>query len=139
VGSHFLDYDRTPVIVFLSDGECSIPDQTTYDICNAAVRLGCVLRCLLISTRPYSLFRKGLLFYTVGFGPDPSSQSLRRMAQIAAEVHRRAPRDPLAPVGQDPCSFSRAIDTVGHFQYIFSTVLNQLLLDPARNNFPPHC
>jgi len=87
--------ERTPVIIFLSDGECSIPDQTTYDICNAAVRLG-----------------KGLSFHTVGFGPDSSSQSLRRMAQIATEVHRRAPRDPLSPAGQDPCSFSRAIDTI---------------------------
>jgi len=87
--------ERTPVIVFLSDGECHIPDQTTYDICNAAVRLG-----------------KGLSFYTVSFGPEVSSQSLRRMAQIAEEVHRRAPRDPLAPAGQDSCKFSRAIDTI---------------------------
>jgi len=87
--------ERSPVIVFLSDGECSLPDQTTYDICNSAVRLG-----------------KGLSFYTVSFGPDSSSQSLRRMAQIAEEVYRRAPRDPLAPAVQDSCSYTRAIDTI---------------------------
>lgn len=127
--SQLSNYVRTSVIVFLSDGECSIPDQTTYDICNAAVRLGCVFQRLFISTRAdtINLFRKGLLFYTVGFGPDASSQSLRRMAQIAAEVHRRAPRDPLAPVGQDPCTFSRAIDTVRHLNYILTTMLNRLL------------
>jgi len=87
--------ERSPVIIFLSDGECSLPDQTTYDICNSAVRLG-----------------KGLSFHTVSFGPDASSHSLRRMVQIAEEVYRRAPSDPLAPAVQDSCSHTRALDTI---------------------------
>jgi hypothetical protein len=102
------------VIVFLSDGECSLPDQTTYDICNSAVRLGVGRsqyhhRC---STESCHSLRKGLSFHTVSFGPDASSHSLRRMAQIAEEVYRRAPSDPLAPAVQDSCSYTRAIDTV---------------------------
>jgi len=34
------------------------------------------------------------------------------MAQIAEEVYRRAPRDPLAPAAQESCTYTRAIDTV---------------------------
>ena len=64
------------------------------------------------STESYHSLRKGLLFHTVSFGPDASSQSLRRMAQIAEEVYRRAPNDPLAPAVQESCSHTRALDTV---------------------------
>ena len=31
---------RTPVIVFLSDGECSLSDEVMYDLCRSAVRAG---------------------------------------------------------------------------------------------------
>jgi hypothetical protein len=33
---------RTPVMIFLSDGECHIADQTMQDLCRSAVRLGSV-------------------------------------------------------------------------------------------------
>jgi hypothetical protein len=82
--------------------------------------------------------RKGLSFYTVSFGPEVSSQSLRRMAQIATEVYQRAPRDPLAPVGQDSCSFSRAIDTVRNsLSFSFSLLIGSLI-DSTRKHLPPH-
>ena len=66
-------------------------------------------------TESYYSLRKGLSFHTVSFGPEASSHSLRRMAQIAEEVYRRAPSDPLAPAVQDSCSHTRALDTVSIF------------------------
>jgi hypothetical protein len=37
--------NRTPVIIFLSDGESDIEDETVQDVCHSAVYLGFV--CLL--------------------------------------------------------------------------------------------
>jgi hypothetical protein len=34
--------ERTPVIIFLSDGESVIQDQTVQDLCRSAVHLGFV-------------------------------------------------------------------------------------------------
>ena len=36
----FSDLSRSPVIIFLSDGECSMTDAKMYDLCRNAVRLG---------------------------------------------------------------------------------------------------
>ncbi|EIW81354.1 hypothetical protein CONPUDRAFT_55986 [Coniophora puteana RWD-64-598 SS2] len=88
--------ERTPVIVFLSDGECSIADTVTQDACRAAIKLG----------KPVSL-------QTVSFGRDTSSSSLRRMAEIAADAQASAPRDLLVPAGASVKSaFSQALDSV---------------------------
>ncbi|KAG2116835.1 hypothetical protein DEU56DRAFT_984883 [Suillus clintonianus] len=87
---------RTPVIIFLSDGECSIADQTVQDLCRSAVRLG-----------------KALSFHAVSFGPDRSSTTLRRMTQIAIDIQNNAPRDPLAPPAATVASsYTQALDTV---------------------------
>lgn len=32
---------RSPVVIFLSDGECGVQDATIYDLCRSAARLGC--------------------------------------------------------------------------------------------------
>ncbi|EIW81351.1 hypothetical protein CONPUDRAFT_82336 [Coniophora puteana RWD-64-598 SS2] len=88
--------ERTPVVVFLSDGECHIEDTVTQDLCRSAIRLG----------KPVSL-------QTVSFGPDRASMSLRRMAQIAADAQATAQRDPLAPAAASIISaFSQALDSV---------------------------
>jgi hypothetical protein len=58
--------------------------------------------------------RSALSFHAVSFGSDAQSASLRRMVQIATEIHDTAPRDPFAPLGS-PCSYSEALDTVRHF------------------------
>ncbi|EIW81359.1 hypothetical protein CONPUDRAFT_165526 [Coniophora puteana RWD-64-598 SS2] len=88
--------ERTPVIIFLSDGECSIEDTATQDVCRAAIRLG----------KPVSL-------QTVSFGPEGSSRFLRRMAEIAADAQANAPRDPLAPAAATVTStYSQALDSV---------------------------
>jgi hypothetical protein len=42
---------RSPVIIFLSDGECRIADQTIQDLCRSAVRLGLVA-CFLLDWQP---------------------------------------------------------------------------------------
>ncbi|KAH8980308.1 hypothetical protein EDB92DRAFT_1900987 [Lactarius akahatsu] len=88
--------ERTPVMIFLSDGEDHVRDEAIYDVCRGAVRQG----------RPLS-------FHSVSFGQDASSSSLRRMAQIALEVQNNAPHDPLLPAGANvPSSYTEALDTV---------------------------
>jgi hypothetical protein len=88
--------ERTPIIIFLSDGEDYVRDEATYDFCRGAVRQG----------RPLS-------FHAVSFGQDATSSSLRRMAQIATEVQHNAPHDPLLPPAANvPSSYTEALDTV---------------------------
>jgi hypothetical protein len=88
--------ERTPVMIFLSDGECTAPDDAIQDLCRTAVRLG-----------------KPLSFHAISFGPDSSSSSLRRMANLALGVQNNAPRDPLRPpTASVPSSFAVALDTV---------------------------
>jgi hypothetical protein len=88
--------ERTPVIIFLSDGESPIKDQSVQDLCRAAIRLG-----------------KALSFHSVSFGRDKYSSSLRRMFEIALEAQNNAPRDPLACASATVAStYSEALDTV---------------------------
>ncbi|KAJ7180916.1 hypothetical protein C8R46DRAFT_595271 [Mycena filopes] len=88
--------ERTPVIIFLSDGECSIADETVRGVSRSAVALG-----------------KPLSFHAVSFGSASQSAVLRRMAQIALEVQTNAPRDPLTPSEAIiSSSYSEALDTV---------------------------
>ncbi|KDN38013.1 hypothetical protein RSAG8_09786, partial [Rhizoctonia solani AG-8 WAC10335] len=87
--------DRSPVIVFLSDGECNIADNPVYDLCHTCVRLG-----------------KALAFHSVSFGTDTYSASLRRMAEIAHEVYASAPQDVLTAARGNPCAYTNAIDSI---------------------------
>ncbi|QRW25749.1 cytochrome P450 family protein [Rhizoctonia solani] len=87
--------DRSPVIIFLSDGECNIGDNAVYDLCHLCVRLG-----------------KALAFHSVSFGQDRCSASLRRMADIAHEVYASAPQDVLSAARGNPCAYTNAIDTI---------------------------
>ncbi|KAG8921722.1 hypothetical protein FRC02_012397, partial [Tulasnella sp. 418] len=86
--------DRAPVIIFLSDGECSVSDPVVFDICNKAVALS-----------------KPLSFHAVSFGDNRWSQSLRRMVTIADQVSKNAPKDPLAPQPV-PCGYTDAMDSI---------------------------
>jgi len=88
--------ERTPIVIFLSDGEDYIRDEPVYDICRNAVRQG----------RPLS-------FHAVSFGHEAASTSLRRMAQIALEIQGNAPHDPLLPATANiPSSYTEALDTI---------------------------
>ncbi|KAG6369029.1 hypothetical protein JVT61DRAFT_1964, partial [Boletus reticuloceps] len=87
--------ERFPVIIFLSDGECSISDDVMQDLCRTAIRLG-----------------KAVSFHAVSFGPAASSKYLRRMAKIARDAQKSAPRDPLAPAtAAIHSSYTEALDT----------------------------
>jgi hypothetical protein len=93
--------ERTPIMIFLSDGECPLPETAIQDLCRSAIQHG-----------------KPLSFHAVGFGPDESSTSsdypsLRMMARLARGMQRRAPPDPLFPVAaRIVSSFNTALDTV---------------------------
>lgn len=108
-----LTHRRTPVVIFLSDGEDDIRDENIFDICRSAVRQGFVdfLSFPIASNEVDD--RRPLSFHTVSFGQDVTSTSLRRMAQIALEVQNNAPRDPLLPANANiPSSYTEALDTV---------------------------
>ncbi|KDQ64238.1 hypothetical protein JAAARDRAFT_201615 [Jaapia argillacea MUCL 33604] len=83
--------ERTPVIIFLSDGECHVEDTVVQDLCRRAIHLG-----------------KSLSFHAVSFGP--RSEVLRRMAQIATDIQRGAPPDPINPPVIS--SYTEALDTI---------------------------
>lgn len=87
--------DRAPVIVFLSDGEARLDDNPVYDLCQMCVGRG-----------------KPLAFYSVSFGTDTYSASLRRMAEIGREVYAAAPQDVLTTARGNPCAYAVAIDSI---------------------------
>ncbi|KAI0297432.1 hypothetical protein BC826DRAFT_1184715 [Russula brevipes] len=88
--------ERAPVMIFLSDGECSISDRVIQDICRSATQHG-----------------KPLSFHSVSFGKDASAASLRKMADLALAAQNGAPRGVLLAAGANvPSSFSTALDTI---------------------------
>ena len=99
-------------MIFLSDGQCPVPDSAIQDVCLSAVRLGCVTFFLFNLIAEFSE-RKPLSFHSISFGPDASSSSLRRMANVALGIQNNAPRNPQAPATASvPSSFAIALDTV---------------------------
>jgi len=97
--------ERTPIMIFLSDGEGYLPETEMQDLCRSAIQHG-----------------KPLSFHAVAFGPDTSSTSdsngrsyrtLRTMARIALDSQSHAPPDPLFPAAaRVPSSFCTVLDTV---------------------------
>ncbi|KDQ16738.1 hypothetical protein BOTBODRAFT_106644 [Botryobasidium botryosum FD-172 SS1] len=83
--------ERSPVLIFLSDGECRLDEVRVYDICRRAISLG-----------------KSLSLHAVSFGNDRYAGYLRNMAKIATEVQAGAPVDQQGP----PCGYTSALDTV---------------------------
>ncbi|KAG8215603.1 hypothetical protein J3R82DRAFT_7468 [Butyriboletus roseoflavus] len=105
--------ERSPVIIFLSDGDCEIGDNIMQDLCRTAIRLG-----------------KAVSFHAVSFGPEVSSTHLRRMAEIARDVQNNAPRDPLVPAAATVLSsYTRALDTVPYARRIVVPVGGRALND----------
>ncbi|KAI9455078.1 hypothetical protein BJY52DRAFT_1122217 [Lactarius psammicola] len=100
--------ERTPVVIFLSDGLCEVSDACVYDICHTASRRG-----------------KPLLFHAVSFGQSSSlalvspfrasmpitrPSSLTRMVDIAKEVQKTVPQNVLTV--DLLSSFTNALDTI---------------------------
>ncbi|KAJ7251441.1 hypothetical protein C8J57DRAFT_674909 [Mycena rebaudengoi] len=79
--------EREPVIIFLSDGECTISDETMTNLCSSAIALG-----------------KPLSFHSVLFGQH--SATLERMQRLASEIQNTAAGSTI------PSTFSRALNTV---------------------------
>jgi len=89
--------ERTPIMIFLSDGECTVSDAVVRNLCHTATRLG-----------------KPLSFQSVSFSPDASVPVLQRMAEIALEVQVNARQRPGLPaaVSGPRSSFTNALNTV---------------------------
>lgn len=58
-----------------------------------------------------SLFSMPLAFYTISFGTERRSDSLRKMANVAREVYATA-RNSGRDISGNPCSYVNAIDSV---------------------------
>ena len=106
---------RSPVIIFLSDGECSMTDSIMYDLCRTAIRLGWLLSYITwISFLIYfTLTSRAVSFHSVSFGSERYSAWLRRMVDIAKEIQGAAPRDPLLSANAIvESSYNIALDSV---------------------------
>ena len=101
-------------MIFLSDGEYPVPETVIQDVCRSAVRLGFVSFFLFNSSFiAYFSQRKPLSFHSISFGPDASSSSLRRMADVALGFQNNASHNPRTPATASvPSSFSIALDAV---------------------------
>ncbi|CUA71759.1 Cadherin-23 [Rhizoctonia solani] len=77
---------RAPILIFLSDGEDLIEEQSIRSLCNLSVKLG-----------------QALAFYAMSFGRDSESDPLRLMVSVAEQVFHAAPTSAKgAYKGQDP-------------------------------------
>ncbi|KAH9029438.1 hypothetical protein EDB85DRAFT_1967038 [Lactarius pseudohatsudake] len=98
--------ERTPVVIFLSDGWSEISDECIYDVCHAASSRG-----------------KPLLFHAIAFGQSyipsalsyvvrriPLHSSLTKMVDIAQEVQKTVPEGVLTV--NIPSSFTTALDPI---------------------------
>ncbi|PVF98364.1 hypothetical protein CPB86DRAFT_797339 [Serendipita vermifera] len=87
---------RSPVLIFLSDGECEFSESIMTDLCWTAANLG-----------------KPLSVHTISFGTEDYSQSLRRMVAIAAEKYASATRETLSSTQIEKiCTYRRAPDSI---------------------------
>ncbi|KAJ7656305.1 hypothetical protein DFH06DRAFT_991968, partial [Mycena polygramma] len=89
------DDSRAPVIIFLSDGENRIADETVEHLGLAAVGLG----------HPLS-------FHSVLFGDNYGRATLTRMAELALNIQNAAPNNLNTAQCSVPSSFSEALDEV---------------------------
>jgi hypothetical protein len=107
-------HSRSPVVIFLSDGDtmCMMTPHIKY-VAVHQPRV-CYFHCISFTgPTDYASARKPLSFHAISFGEEPSSSSLRRMAQIALEVQNDWASDPLYPAGANvPSSYTEALDTV---------------------------
>ncbi|KAI9455069.1 hypothetical protein BJY52DRAFT_1122205 [Lactarius psammicola] len=85
--------ERSPVLIFLSDGESHIGNNTVSNICRAAASRGMPLS-----------------FHAVSFGPENRTIVLREMVETAQEVENGAAGNSRA--NGMASSFTKALDTV---------------------------
>ncbi|CAE6448602.1 unnamed protein product [Rhizoctonia solani] len=80
---------RMPVVIFLSDGECSVPEMDVRSLSQITP----------------------LAFYTISFGTEAHSNSLQIMACIAHEVYATS-NGPGRADTTNPCAYMNAIDLI---------------------------
>ncbi|KAG9014447.1 hypothetical protein FRB93_013572 [Tulasnella sp. JGI-2019a] len=128
--------DRSPVVIFLSDGESSLDETVVYGICRGAAARQKSLSLHAVSfasstssPQPYTMSSHNTMHTlfqpftmssrgTRGGYPRSSTTSsrrardgsLQRMATIAEEVVQAAPKDPLSPLIE--CSYTDAMNTI---------------------------
>ncbi|KAG9090109.1 hypothetical protein FRC06_001223 [Ceratobasidium sp. 370] len=71
-----------------------------------------LVRAQSLIERHWSSDSKALAFYSVSFGADAYSASLRQMARIAHEVYASAPQDVLSVARGNPCAYTNAVDSI---------------------------
>ncbi|KAH8977864.1 hypothetical protein EDB86DRAFT_3157238 [Lactarius hatsudake] len=100
--------ERTPAVIFLSDGRCEVSDECIYDICHTASRRGKLLSLHAVSYGQKTHF----VFPFRAFQARPVTlfSSLTRMVDIAKEVQKTAPQNVLTV--NLPSSFTNVLDTV---------------------------
>jgi hypothetical protein len=98
--------ERSPVVIFLSDGWCDVSDDCIYDICHAASRRGKPLSFHTVA------FGRGILPSVLSFMANRITRfsSLTKMVDIAQKVQKALPQDALTV--NIPSSFTEALDTV---------------------------
>jgi len=80
--------ERVPAVIFLSDGESDLPDDTMRTLCNCAKDLG-----------------HPLVFHSVSFASGGSTGVLENMASIARNAYPSSS-------GNIPCAYHDAMDSV---------------------------
>ncbi|KDN34398.1 hypothetical protein RSAG8_12515, partial [Rhizoctonia solani AG-8 WAC10335] len=102
---------RAPILVFLSDGEGWIEEESIRNLCNLSVKLG-----------------QALAFYAISFGPDSESNSLRLMVSVAEQAFQGAPSSAKgAYMGQDPpCKYFSNTMTSIQLSNTFVRISNSL-------------
>jgi hypothetical protein len=101
-------------MIFLSDGECSVPNAAIQNVCQSAVQLGYVfIDNAVHANKSFIMWcRQPLSFHSVSFGPD-SASSLRRMAKLALEIQNNVLSNHLRSAAKSiPSTFTTALDTV---------------------------
>ncbi|KAH9059749.1 hypothetical protein EDB87DRAFT_1562862, partial [Lactarius vividus] len=98
--------ERTPVVIFLSDGWCDIGDEDIYNICYAASSRGKPLSFHAIASG--QSFLPSTFSYVIR--QIPRHSSLIAMVNIAREVQKTVPQGMLT--ANIPSSFTKALDPV---------------------------
>ncbi|CUA74250.1 Sterol 3-beta-glucosyltransferase [Rhizoctonia solani] len=100
------DTTRTPVVIFLSDGEGSVSDESMLRLCQRCAQL-----------------EMPLAFYAISFSSRSRIPSLERMAYIAAEIYKTAWLNKRLPkvIKKVPCEYmdvNGALELVNKFLVI---------------------
>ncbi|CAE6410025.1 unnamed protein product [Rhizoctonia solani] len=86
---------RAPVVIFLSDGAGQIADESISRLCDLCMQLGTPLQ-----------------FYTILFGREKRSTTLKQMAQVALRAYQAARPGRRNTRAAPPCAYESALDSV---------------------------